>query len=96
MQVLHAVGCHELRRLRVCRGIASHIRHFLLGSRVYHIFQKLVSQIFILASSRDHQVVDPAGRILLRNSLPDRKVDLAQLVRHERPAHSRHDFMVLE
>src|SRR5579864_1070634 len=48
MQVFLLLRRHELRRLRVRRSIAGHVSDFLLGLRLDHELEKLVSEICVV------------------------------------------------
>src|SRR6266851_8957844 len=96
MQALLLLRAHELRRFRIRRRIASHIGHFLLRLRLDHVLEKFVRQLFILATRRNHQVINPTGSVFFGNGLANRKARLAQLIGHQRPSHGRDYFVVFE
>ena len=73
-----------------------YIAYHLLGLGLNHVFEKFVCQFFVLAATGNHQMIDPACRIFLWNGFADGKAVFFKLVGHERPAHCRRDFVVLE
>ena len=96
MKTFDFVGRHKARGLRIGRHVMGLICDQLLRFSLDHVFQEFVCEFLVFTRGGDHQVIDPAGRVLLRNRLSGGKSCLFQVRGVQGPSHCHYDFMVFE